>query len=590
MGNQLAKGLYGLMRLVLVFSSLCVMGFAAAQSSGNRDPAASETATGMRIALVIGNSAYQGAAALRNPANDAKDMANKLNKLGFDVTLVTDVPLRQMLRTLTMFGDKVRDGSEVLFFYAGHGMQVRGKNYLIPIDAEIGSESSVSSEAVDVDQLLDKLSRARLSMVILDACRNNPFERRFRGGGQGLAQINAPTGTLIAYATAPGKVASDGEGRNGLYTSELLSAMDEPGIRVEDVFKRVRREVIKKSSDTQTPWESSSLTGDFYFIHGATLSEQFKEEKEALLHELKKQREAQERAMDDVLRKANEQAARERLELQKSMERMLQEALTRQEAQLAEERSRRNELAVQGQRITSSPAPSTNEAAGLQSSGKISASTTEIQSSGEKPLNLAIAVPSVAKSQPPLPLNPSERVIDDSVYPGDEWEYATRDDLFGKKGKLIMRVKAVSERGVLEEVIWNDKYSFEWAFGKSIAAVGTPNESEFLIAPHWNGDGLKDIVIEGGAGAWVAAAYFRIVNLKTVGKENLILRNGVYECIRIKGDIAGSMVPPQVNYGSIEFWYSTRFGRLLKQATVFMGQRQKFNETVELTAFRPAVR
>ncbi|MDP1735756.1 MAG: caspase family protein [Sulfuritalea sp.] len=220
---------------------------------------------GKRIALVIGNAAYPGAAALKNPANDARDIAAKLKKLGFDVTVRTDMRYREMLRSLTEFGDMVQAGSEALFFYAGHGMQVRGRNYLIPLDAEIRTETSVSSEAVDVDQLLDKLSPARLSVVILDACRNNPFERRFRGGGQGLAQINAPTGTLIAYATAPGKVAADGEGRNGLYTSELLTAMDVPGIKIEDVFKRVRTNVIKRSGDAQTPWESSSLTGDFYF-------------------------------------------------------------------------------------------------------------------------------------------------------------------------------------------------------------------------------------------------------------------------------------------------------------------------------------
>ncbi|HET6719609.1 MAG TPA: caspase domain-containing protein, partial [Rhodocyclaceae bacterium] len=220
------------------------------------------------MALVIGNAAYPGAGALNNPANDALDIAGKLKKLGFDVIVRTDMRQKEMLRSLTAFGDKVQSGSEALFFYAGHGMQVRGRNYLIPIDAEIRNEASVSSEAVDVDQLLDKLAPARLSVVILDACRNNPFERRFRGGGQGLAQINAPTGTLIAYATAPGQVASDGEGRNGLYTSELLAAMDVPGIRIEDVFKRVRANVFRKSGEAQTPWESSSLTGDFYFIQG----------------------------------------------------------------------------------------------------------------------------------------------------------------------------------------------------------------------------------------------------------------------------------------------------------------------------------
>lgn len=256
------------MRLPTGFSLLLVLvlhgGVAAAQE---RRPADGKNPdTGRRVALVIGNGAYPGAAALRNPANDARDMAQKLKRLGFQVMARTDLKQKDMLRALTEFGDQIVPGSEVLFFYAGHGMQVRGKNYLIPVDAEIRIESAVSSEAVDVDQLLDKLAPARLSMVILDACRNNPFERRFRGGGQGLAQINAPTGTLIAYATSPGRVAADGEGRNGLFTGELLAAMDVPGIKIEDVFKRVRSNVVRKSHDAQTPWESSSLTGDFYFL------------------------------------------------------------------------------------------------------------------------------------------------------------------------------------------------------------------------------------------------------------------------------------------------------------------------------------
>lgn len=241
----------------------------ASAAEPQRNPGIASASAEKRVALVIGNAAYPGAGALNNSANDAIDIAAKLKKLGFDVIVRTDMRQKEMLRSLTAFGDKVQSGTEALFFYAGHGMQVRGRNYLIPIDAEIRNEASVSSEAVDVDQLLDKLTPARLSVVILDACRNNPFERRFRGGGQGLAQINAPTGTLIAYATAPGQVASDGEGRNGLYTSELLSAMDVPGIRIEDVFKRVRVNVFKKSGEAQTPWESSSLTGDFYFIQGS---------------------------------------------------------------------------------------------------------------------------------------------------------------------------------------------------------------------------------------------------------------------------------------------------------------------------------
>jgi uncharacterized caspase-like protein len=152
-------------------------------------------------------------------------------------------------------------------------MQVRGKNYLIPVDAQISSEASVRSEAVDVDSLLEQLATSALGIVILDACRNNPFERRFRGASGGLAQMDAPKGTLIAYATAPGKVASDGDGRNGLYTQEFLRMLDEPGLKVEDVFKRVRRRVADATADQQVPWESSSLTGDFYFVRGAQEAE-----------------------------------------------------------------------------------------------------------------------------------------------------------------------------------------------------------------------------------------------------------------------------------------------------------------------------
>lgn len=244
---------------------ICMAAFAAEPA---RNLGVTSTDAGQRVALVIGNGAYPGVAALKNPVNDALDIAARLKTFGFRVTVKTNVALKDMLRTLTAFGEGIRPGSEVVVYYAGHGMQVRGRNYLIPIDAEIRSENAVSSEGVDVEQVLDKLAPARLSLVILDACRNNPFEQRFRGGGQGLASINAPAGTLIAYSTAPGRVASDGDGRNGLYTQELLAAMNAPGTKVEDVFKRVRANVVRRSADAQVPWESSSLTGDFYFRRG----------------------------------------------------------------------------------------------------------------------------------------------------------------------------------------------------------------------------------------------------------------------------------------------------------------------------------
>lgn len=219
-----------------------------------------------RVALVIGNAKYPSNA-LRNPVNDARAMARTLRGLGFDVIERTDVSQKDFNRSITQFRSKIGPDSVALFYYAGHGMQVRGNNYLIPVDAQISTEATVGSEAVNMDTVLQQLTEAgsRVNLVILDACRNNPYERRFRGGSGGLASMDAPKGTLIAYATAPGKVAMDGEGANGLYTSELLKAIRQPGWQVEEVFKEVRNQVNKGSGDSQTPWESSSLTGRFYF-------------------------------------------------------------------------------------------------------------------------------------------------------------------------------------------------------------------------------------------------------------------------------------------------------------------------------------
>ena len=223
-----------------------------------------------RVALVIGNAKYKEAP-LTNPVNDARDMAAALQRTGFEVIMAIDATQKEMNRAIAKFGDRLTTDSVALFYYAGHGMQVRGKNYLIPIDAEIKSESSVRVESVDVDGVLDQLSTSDLNVVILDACRNNPFERRANRslGAAGLAQMEAPKGSLIAYATGPGRTAADGDGRNGLYTQALLKFLNEPGLTIEQVFKSVRREVAKATRDGQIPWESSSMTGDFYFIPGA---------------------------------------------------------------------------------------------------------------------------------------------------------------------------------------------------------------------------------------------------------------------------------------------------------------------------------
>lgn len=216
-----------------------------------------------RIALVIGNSSYREVP-LRNPVNDVRAMARTLRELGFTVLAHENANKRTMETAIIEFGRRLAEGGVGFFYYAGHGLQVRGHNYLVPIDAEIDSEAITRVAAVDVDLLLEQMAEAknRVNIVILDACRNNPFERRLRGASRGLAAVDAARGTLVAYATAPGSVAADGDGANGLYTEELLQALRVPGLKVEEVFKRVRIGVAERSKGAQTPWESSSLTGD----------------------------------------------------------------------------------------------------------------------------------------------------------------------------------------------------------------------------------------------------------------------------------------------------------------------------------------
>ena len=216
-----------------------------------------------RIALLIGNSTYRESP-LRNPVNDVRAMAQRFKELGFTVIAHENATKRTMEAAIIEFGRRLAEGGVGAFYYAGHGLQVRGRNYLVPVDAEIEDEASTRVAAVDVELLLEQMAEAknRVNIVILDACRNNPFERRMRGASRGLAAVDAARGTLVAYATAPGSVAADGDGKNGLYTEELLEALREPGLKVEEVFKRVRINVARRSKGAQTPWESSSLTGD----------------------------------------------------------------------------------------------------------------------------------------------------------------------------------------------------------------------------------------------------------------------------------------------------------------------------------------
>jgi hypothetical protein len=230
-------------------------------------------------ALVIGNSAYL-AGPLQNPGNDARAMAERLRQAGFAVTLRLDTDRRQLLEAIRGFTETLsRTGTVGIFYYAGHGVQLNWRNFLVPVDARIRTKADIQGEAVDLGLLLDGLGRARnaLNVVVLDACRNNPFGADFRVDDRGLSQLDAPPGTLLAYATAPGNTAEDGEGSHGLYTDHLLKEMLAPGAPVEDVFKRVRLSVRRGSQGNQIPWESTSLESDFAFVPAKVSRDSLKE-------------------------------------------------------------------------------------------------------------------------------------------------------------------------------------------------------------------------------------------------------------------------------------------------------------------------
>jgi formylglycine-generating enzyme required for sulfatase activity len=230
----------------------------------------SPTVAEQRQALVIGNAVY-GAAPLKNPVNDASDIASALQRLGFTVILKKNASLKEMEEAVAEFGNRLKKGGAGLFYYAGHGLQVGGVNYLVPVSARIDKESDVKYEAMDAGRILDEMAAANngLNIVILDACRDNPFSRRFRSASRGLAILgNAPAGTFISYSTGPGQVALDGEGRNSPYAAALLQSMKEPGLTIEGVFKNVRHRLGQETGGQQVPWELSSLEGDFYFVPG----------------------------------------------------------------------------------------------------------------------------------------------------------------------------------------------------------------------------------------------------------------------------------------------------------------------------------
>ncbi len=246
--------------LILVCTTLLASDRGVSVESGNK-----------RIALVIGNSNYQSAA-LRNPVNDANDMASVLSKIGFKVIKEINTDRRSMVETIRKFGKDLQSAEVGLFYYAGHGMQIDGINYLIPVDARCESSAEVEFESVKTDRLLAQMQFAasKLNIVILDACRDNPF-RSFRSMEKGLAQMYAPKGTILIYATSPGSVAADGTGRNGIFTAHLLKNLQNPSLTIQDVLRETGLGVMKETGGKQIPWTSSTPVERFYLASSGVM-------------------------------------------------------------------------------------------------------------------------------------------------------------------------------------------------------------------------------------------------------------------------------------------------------------------------------
>jgi uncharacterized caspase-like protein len=325
----------------------------------------------VRVALIIGNSAYIGAPSLANPANDARAMGEVLRSLGFQVIELRDGNKAQMTAAISRVQESLKGKQAVaMLYYAGHGLQLDWRNYMVPVDARLASAADVPRQTIDLGSVIDTFKGAgtRMNIMVLDACRDNPFASS-TSSAKGLAQLDAPPGTFLAYATAPGNVAEDGDekGGNGMYTQYLLLELRKPFGKIEDVFKRVRLSVRQKTQGRQIPWESTSLEEDFFFNDGTRLAtkpeelerlaaaakrneqqllqqaSQARERERQIALDLEKEREAQ-----AVAARAAEEQRRLDIAKREEVERLAKDARVREQARLdAEIKAREEERLAQ---------------------------------------------------------------------------------------------------------------------------------------------------------------------------------------------------------------------------------------------------
>lgn len=410
------------MRQLLVIA-LVLLAIASAGAAQQGAPAAAGEA---RVALVIGNANYKDSP-LANPVHDARAVAKALNALGFKVSLRVNLTQTQLRRAIREFGDALHATQGVgLFYFAGHGVQISNRNFLIPVGSDIQREYEVEEQAVDAGTVLSMMqsARARVNIVILDACRNNPFIRDFRSTVNGLAPMQAPAGTLIAFSTAPGQTAIDGTGQLGLYTEHLVENVTLPGLKIEDVFKNVRIGVQRASGGKQVPWENTSLTGDFYFHSADVVAERPGAAAAAATVEI-------EAAVQEALKKRDLEEALQRRTQQSEIEAAVLAALRKREQELA---APAGKGAREMQAAQESIERLTRELEELRAQRSAEAAPRA---------QLALAAP-VARVR----TKPGARVERPEIRAGDQWRYRVTDRYTDLQQAVVIEATTVTENRI----------------------------------------------------------------------------------------------------------------------------------------------
>ena len=629
----------------VLLASQCIFstqgGSAESSRPGSSAQAQNEEA---RVAVVIGNSRYtQGA--LPNPRNDATAMAAALKKLGFDVDLKIDASKADLNDIFKRFSRKAEKAGVAALFYAGHGIQVNGSNYIVPIDANPLSERDLKRELVKMEDIIDDMGDAKVKLIFFDACRDNPLSRSFsRGASRGMAAPVEATGTLISFATKHGNTARDGEDQHSPYTKALLAAMENPaGVEIEQMLRKVQQGVKQATQGQQEPWRYGSLDGDFYFRAADTShlakaqqehldkavaaaisrsNEQAEREKAEFQQSIKTQQEATDRAANEMLKRANEQAARERAELEKSitaqkestdravaeaikrsteqaareraemqqsMEKMLKDALAKQTAQLAAERAARD--AAEGKPVKASASDKRTEAAALQEKPRevapLNASPAMAAAEQGNSVQLASIKP-LATNGTAAHTSPDAPLLGSTLSPHEEWEYLAKDIRFGKTKRFVERIKAVvAGSGVLEEFLLEGKTSGEWVFDGKPSLIGVPSVVGLMFSAHWSGKEITDLGI-----SWPNCNQMRCqATAELDATERITVPAGQFETTKINIHLnASPHTGRSSGYMAISVWYSGEHKRVIRQTLRSSGFFGNWGdqETIELAAIRHA--